>query len=276
MSAIDPPANPEFRKPVLVYVPCHNCEPKIAQTLREIPADYHGIMECLVVDNHSRDRTAQIVAGLIRRRELAFRTHLARTRENLGYAGSQKLAFSLAVAAPAVRRVIMLHGDGQYPPQLLALLRPHLESGAAVVTGYRSKRVFGPQEETPRSTDLVIKVLSAIESLVLGIHRREWHSGFVMYGREFLARVPFQRLGPWMHIDAEFLILAALLGAETRSIPIYKRYRGFKPFDGLPRLRYVGHVFRVMLRYRCGHYHRLLREGAPRPAAAPAFDLLSG
>jgi len=263
-----------FQRPVLVYVPCRNCEKKIEQTLGEIPEEFFDRMECLVVDNHSPDRTSQIVSELIRNRTLPFKVHLIRTREDLGYAGSQKLAFSLALQSPAVKRVIMLHGDGQYPPELLKDLLPHLESKLAVVTGYRSKKVFPEKEETPFVTNQVIRVLSSMESFCLGIDQKEWHSGFVMYHRDFLARVPFQHLSPWMHIDGEFLICAAMLGEETLSIPIYKRYKEFEAFRGLPRLLYLGHVLLVVLRYRTGHYHRLLKRNPP-PVALVGFDLLS-
>jgi len=42
----------KFKKPILVYLPCYNCENSVAQTIREIPSEFYGKIECLVVANN--------------------------------------------------------------------------------------------------------------------------------------------------------------------------------------------------------------------------------
>ena len=169
---------------------------------------------------------------------------------NVGYAGSQKLAFKLALQAPAVEWVIMLHGDGQYPPALLDEVAPHFDEPWDVVQGYRSKKAFGTKEETPRSTYAVIKTLDAIESGILGFPIYEWHSGFVMYATSFLRQIDLDRLTKSRHIDGHLLFAAHSIGAKIKRLPIWKRYRKFPGFVGWERIDYVLNVLRLTLRFR--------------------------
>jgi glycosyltransferase involved in cell wall biosynthesis len=256
---IRPPDEPlDFQQPVLVYLPCYNCEAFIADTISNIPVELHSQIECLVVDNQSTDRTADIVRGLKNGGNLPFKVSLVQTTENLRYAGSQKLAYALAREAPPVSKVIMLHGDGQYDPKLLSLLQPYLQQEYGLVNGYRHKPSFPDQEETPTTTYTIIKILSFIESLLTGIRQKEWHSGFVMYDTRFLSKVPLEALSTTRHIDGEFLICAGVLGEKTKAIPIYKRYEGYEEFKGAPRVQYLFDVAKVVWRYWLGYYHRVL------------------
>lgn len=259
MAATDE-AKINFQKPILIYLPCHNCAQKIEQVLNEIPKEFHPQIECLIVDNCSTDATSEIVLKVIRQKKFPFRIHLIRTKENLGYAGSQKLAFSLAIESAPVKHIIVLHGDGQYPPVHLKKFLPFIEKDYSLVNGFRDKTTYPKEEETPLMTYRIIKFLSAVESFFLGLKQKEWHSGFVMYRRDFIRRVPLQYLSPYMHIDGEFLMCAGVLNEKTAAVPIYKRYKGFVFFCGHARRKYIWHVFKLMLRYKSGYYHRFLKS----------------
>ena len=250
----------QFQKPVLIYMPCYNCAKKVVQTIREIPAELHDMIECFVVDNCSSDKTSAIVLEEIKAKRHPFRINLIQPKENIGFAGSQKLALYIASLSANVKHVIVLHGDGQYPPIMLKQFIPYLEKDFAIVNGHRSKRVYPDKEETPFITYSMIKFLSFCESVLLGLPEKEWHSGLVMYKTEFLRKIPFQFLSPWIHIDGEFLMCAGVLKEKTFSVPIYKRYKGFDAFAGLGRLKYITHVLRLIWRFKRGYYHNFLRS----------------
>jgi glycosyltransferase involved in cell wall biosynthesis len=254
-----------FQKPVLVYLPCYNCAETVLTTLSAIPTEMHADIECLVIDNQSPDGTAQIVSRAIQENRFPFKIAVIQPQDNIGYAGSQKLAYSLAVKSERVKNVIMLHGDGQYPAELVAGFRDYLGQGLAIVNGCRSKRVFFRKEETPWLTYLIIKCLSGLESALLGIRQKEWHSGFVMYSTDFLRKIPLAQLSATMHIDGEFLMCAAVLGEPTRSLPIYKKYKELDALGGWKRIEHILNVFKLIRKYKQGHYHRILN--APMPAA---------
>ena len=116
-----------FTRPVLVFLPCFNCGKKIVQVLSEIPASLHGRIECLVIDNNSTDDTCEQVLQVMSEGRFPFKISLVRNKTNYGYAGSQKLAMSLATQSPAVQQVMVLHGDGQYHPEHLSKFIPYLD-----------------------------------------------------------------------------------------------------------------------------------------------------
>ncbi len=256
---------PTFTKPVLIYVPCYNCAGSAAQVIRQIPRAFDQVAEVLLVDNCSDDDTGPVVSLQLRDVPATLPVQIIRTRRNLGYSGSQKLAYQIALANPAVETVIMLHGDGQYPPELCDQFLPLAQKGFDLVYGYRSKTRYPTQEETPWLTFTIIRLLSILESLVTRIFRKEWHTGFNMYSTRYLRRVPFQLITETPHIDGHLLYAASRLSAKVVGLPIFKRYKNLKAFDGDERLHYVLNVFRLMFRFQ-----RIdLKAEAPRSLFSP-------
>jgi len=246
-------------KKILVYMPCYNCAGKIRQTFQEIPNELHSQFECLVIDNHSTDNTKDIIEEIIREEVYPFKIHFIRTDKNLGYAGSQKLAYRFALQHECISHVIMLHGDGQYPPALLNDIMPYTEKDFELVYGYRIKKNHS-KEETPWPRYITIKTLSWIESFLLGIKHKEWYSGFVMYRTDFLRKIPLEQLSSTMHIDGEFLMCAHILKSKTYAVPIYKRYKVFKKLSSLTGVSVIIHIFKLIYRYRRGYYRRIIHE----------------
>lgn len=263
-----------FKKEILVYLPCYNCEAQIIKTLTGIPKILHEKIECLVVDNQSSDKTSELVLKEIKNNTFPFKVYLIKPKNNLGYAGSQKLAYSIAVRSGVIRQVIMLHGDGQYSSDLIKSFEPYFTKEYALVNGYRDKKIYPGKEETPLKTYIIIKFLSILESLLTGIKQKEWHSGFVMYATSYLKKLPLDKLSPTPHIDGEFLICADILKEKTFSIPIYKKYKDLTAFEGLGRIMHVLNVFKIIFNYRLTLYHKLLK-GNPASLLDVNYDILN-
>jgi glycosyltransferase involved in cell wall biosynthesis len=239
-----------FERDLLVYIPAYNCADHIISVLDEIPANFWNIAEVLIVDNRSTDDTVKTIQQMLAQNRWPGMVHLVQPSQNLGYAGSQKLAYSIALRSEGVKHVIMLHGDGQYPPELINDFLPFIESDYGIVYGYRDKSEYPDLEETPAGAYRVIKVLSAIESYVTGHRRKEWHSGFVMYSHEFLSRVDLDQLTDTYHIDGHMHFVAGELDEPVMAIPIWKRYKGYAPLTGLKRIRYLIDVLRLLVAFR--------------------------
>jgi len=263
----------EFQKPIVIYLPCYNTESAIVNTLSNIPEEFHDKIECLIVDNNSEDSTTDKVSKEVGRGTFPFKIHLIKANENLGYAGSQKLAYSLVTRSTNVEHIIMLHGDGQYDPSLMKKFLPLLGKNYGVIFAYRDKSLFPDKEETPIVTYLIIKILSWLENFLTGIDVKEWHNGFVLYQNDFLRKIPLQLLSDFPHIDGEFIIAASILQENTTSIPIYKRYENRVAFQGLGRIKHVFTIFKVMYRFKRKYYHGILKDGNP-PAVSDEFDII--
>lgn len=243
----DPNVDVSFARRLLIYVPAYNCRDTIVGVLAAIPEHVHAIADILVVDNCSEDGTAAAVLEAQRAGSIRRDVTVIQPSRNVGYAGSQKLAYSLACRCPAVQWVAMLHGDGQYPAELLGKLVTRLDSKAGIVYGHRSKLRHPFREETPILTWLIIRGLSVIESSLTGVFRVEWHSGFAMHATRFLRSVNLSALTNTPHIDGHLLYAAHALRERVETVPIFKRYKSLSPFEGAARRQYVIDVLKLMV-----------------------------
>jgi len=239
-----------FNKQLLIYIPAYNCADYIVGVIDEIPEKFWEIADILIVDNCSTDATVQMIQDARTAKRWARGIHLVQPDTNLGYSGSQKLAYRIALHSPKIQHVIMLHGDGQYPPELLNSFLPYVGSEYSVVYGFRDKSSYPEKEETPLFTYGVIKLLSSLESLVTGHKRKEWHNGFVMYSRAFLSKINLTALTDTYHIDGHIQFVAGELNEPVLDIPIWKRYEKYQQLRGLNRLAYIFHVLSLMIRFR--------------------------
>lgn len=256
----------KFNNEIVLYVPAYNCAKQMEHVLNEIPVEVFAKISLLIVDNCSLDGTANKAIGWAKGNSNKCDVTIIRPVSNLGYSGSQKLAYSILInpeIAGNVRKVIMLHGDGQYPPLFLSRFAEFFESDKAIVYGYRSKSAYGEKEETPWHTYILIKLLSALESLITGISRKEWHSGFAMYDISFLKRVRLAALTDSPHIDGHLQFAAGQLGLPVETIPIYKRYKDFEAFGGTARIYYVLRVLYLIAGFRFSKNEILGSLGEP-------------
>jgi len=237
-------------KPLLIYIPAYNCGKYIVSVLDEIPSHFWDIADFLIVDNCSTDDTLANIQIARTENRWAKPIQVIQTQENLGYSGSQKLAYSLALTSQITKKVIMLHGDGQYPPELLDVFTPYIESDHGLVYGFRDKSTFPEIEETPAFTYRIIKGLSALESFITRHRRKEWHTGFVMYSREFLEQLDFEALTDTYHIDGHIQFASGEFGIDVKAISIWKRYKNYEQLKGLNRITYIFHVLRLMVQFR--------------------------
>ena len=239
-----------FSSRILIYIPAYNCSETISSVLAGIPTQVAEKADILVLDNCSKEPIESVIRKSFPAGIHARPITIIRSESNLGYAGSQKLAYKLALQSKSIEWVIMLHGDGQYPPELLELYIPFFESKIGIVYGYRSRRHFPSKEETPFFSSLIIKTLSFLENIVTGYSRLEWHTGFLMHSTRFLKRVNLDALTTTPHIDGHLLFAAGVLGEAVEAVPIYKRYNSFQAFEGAARRRYVLDVLRLMFLFR--------------------------
>ena len=120
-----------------VLVVAYNAETTLARVLDRIPpATKLQLAEVLVQDDHSQDDTHSVALEY-----LAQQSHLnltaVRHPENLGYGGNQKAGYTYAINH-GWDVVVLLHGDGQYAPEIIGdIIAPIVEGGADAVFGSR-------------------------------------------------------------------------------------------------------------------------------------------
>src|SRR5690242_7517506 len=124
---------------VLVFVVAYNAERTLETVLSRIPAsladDYE--VEILAIDDASGDRTFEIGQQIKTARSLPFPLRVLFNPINQGYGGNQKIGYHYALKNN-FDFVALLHGDGQYAPEVLPeLLKPLVQGAADAVFGSR-------------------------------------------------------------------------------------------------------------------------------------------
>lgn len=119
---------PTGKKRVLVFVVAYNAESTILGVLERIPALEEFEVEVLVIDDASADGTYEVSERLRRLHQYKHPLTVMANPANQGYGGNQKIGYQYAIAAN-VDIVVLLHGDGQYAPELLPELLAPISRG---------------------------------------------------------------------------------------------------------------------------------------------------
>jgi len=131
-------------------------------------------LELIVVDDGSRDRTAEIVSSFAQAR-------LVRHPTNQGYGAALKTGFYQSTG----ELLAFLDADGTYPPEYLPdLCREVLEKGADLAIG---SRMLGAKSHMPRVRRLGNKLFAGLLSLVGNAHITDSSSGMRVLRRDALA-----------------------------------------------------------------------------------------
>lgn len=200
---------------IIAVMPAYNAESTLAATLADVPVG--SIDEVILVDDGSTDRTVQVA----REMGLTVIVH----PENRGYGGNQKTCYRHALEHGA-DLVVMIHPDYQYDSRVIPLATRFIELGICdVVLGSRIRsREEALAGGMPKYKYFSNRMLTAAENFALGQNLGDFHSGFRVYRREVLERVPFERNSDDFVFDSQFLVQAVRLGFRLGDIPVPVRY----------------------------------------------------
>jgi glycosyltransferase involved in cell wall biosynthesis len=245
---------PKRHHKVVAVLPAYNAERTLAATLADIPVG--AVDEIVLVDDGSTDRTVQVA----REMGLTVIVH----PENRGYGGNQKTCYRYALDNGA-DIVVMIHPDYQYDSRVIPHAVGMIELGICdVVMGNRIRsRREALDGGMPVYKYLSNRVLTTVENLALGQNLGDFHSGFRVYRREVLERVPFDRNSDDFVFDTQFLVQAIHHGFRLGDIPVPVRYFDAASSINFRRsLVYGVRTLCVVSRWwlhRCGWSSRLFR-----------------
>jgi glycosyltransferase involved in cell wall biosynthesis len=212
---------PESREPtkrrhrIIAVMPAYNAEMTLAATLADMPPG--SVDEVILVDDGSTDRTVEVA------REIGLTVFVH--PENKGYGGNQKTCYREALARGA-EIVVMIHPDYQYDSRVIPHAVGIIELGICdVVLGSRIRsRAEARKGGMPRYKYLANRFLTAVENMALGQNLGDFHSGFRVYRREVLERIPYEGNSDDFVFDTQFLVQAVRLGFRLGDIPVPVRY----------------------------------------------------
>jgi glycosyltransferase involved in cell wall biosynthesis len=200
---------------VVAVMPAYNAERTLAATLADVPVG--AVDEVILVDDGSTDRTVQVARDM----GLTVIAH----PENRGYGGNQKTCYREALARGA-DVVVMIHPDYQYDSRVIPLAVGFIELGICdVVLGSRIRsRAEALQGGMPVYKYIANRFLTFAENCALGQNLGDFHSGFRVYSRAVLERIPFERNSDDFVFDTQFLVQAVHHGFRLGDVPVPVRY----------------------------------------------------
>ena len=237
-------------KRIGILVATHNAVNTVTRVLKRITPDvWRNVEEIAVFDDASQDHTYELAVGLKTLRDLP-KLHVLRHPTNLGYGGNQKAGYRYFIDK-GFDVVVLLHGDGQYAPEILShLYHPIVEGQADAVFGSRMMDAYGGPLKggMPLYKYLGNLILSAFQNRTLGMNLTEFHSGYRAYSLHALKKIDFSRMTDDYHFDTELIIKLNHQHYTTKEVPI-PTYYGTE-LQYVKGLNYAKNVFRAVRRYK--------------------------
>ena len=197
------------KKKILIFIPAYNVEKTVTKVIKKIPKiiykKFHiGI---LVIEDYSKDNTIKVLKKFLQKKINKKKINLIINKKNHGYGGVQKIAFNYAINKK-FEYVVMLHGDGQYPPRkILNLIQPLVTNKYDAVFGSRMINSFDAIRGCMPLYKYVANILlTSFQNLVLSSKLSEFHSGYRSYKTSSLKKVKFNKNTNRFHFDTEIII----------------------------------------------------------------------
>jgi 2-polyprenyl-3-methyl-5-hydroxy-6-metoxy-1,4-benzoquinol methylase len=239
---------------ILVFVVAYEAERHIRNVFQRIPKElfHDGRISFLCIDDASSDAGRDVLVEWLDERGITNVTVL-RNPVNQGYGGNQKLGYRYAIER-GFDCVILLHGDGQYAPELLPRFIEAFETkNADVILGSRMALPGGARRGgMPLYKRIGNRLLTWAQNRLTGLGLSEYHTGYRAYSTALLRRVPFEIDTNEFHFDTEILLQAQHVGARIVEFPIPTHYGD--EICRVPGLRYAWNAIRSTVQYAL---HRL-------------------
>src|SRR3954451_17583984 len=165
------------QKKIGILIVAYNAESTLRSVLHRIPAPiWEKIEEVFVFDDHSQDRTHEVGKELEEHEDFAGKLKVFKNPANLMYGGNQRKGYQYAIER-GLDIVVLLHGDGQYAPEVMQDLLTPLETGQADMVMGSRMLVPGAarQGNMPLYKFVGNKVLTWTENTLVGTHLSEFH-----------------------------------------------------------------------------------------------------
>lgn len=211
-------------KKVLLLVLTYNAERFIEGVLDRIPDSVWQsaafTTELLIIDDQSGDNTFyRAISYSLNNKHLNIT--VLHNPANLGYGGNQKIGYHYAIQRD-FDVVLLLHGDGQYPPeQIEQMVQPILDGEADAVLGSRMiSKMDALRGHMPLYKWIGNQVLTSIQNRILSTSLAEFHTGFRAYSVPALQSIPFDLDSNYYDFDTDIIIQLVDTRKRIREIPI--------------------------------------------------------
>lgn len=250
-----------------ILIVAYNAEATLERVIDRIPPNILAkVEEIFVFDDASQDRT--YVVGKQLQQEYADGIEqevgsdrrpvlsIFRNPVNLMYGGNQRRGYQYAIER-GLDVVVLLHGDGQYAPEVMQHLLTPLETGQADMVMGSRMMVKGAalRGNMPLYKYVGNRVLTFVQNLLAGANFTEFHSGYRAYSVHALREIPLEKLTTNWHFDTQIILEFLKRGFRIQEVPIPTYYGDeICHVNGIP---YALNCIRESLLYALFHRWRI-------------------
>ncbi len=251
-----------------ILVVAYNAQSTLHQVLQRVPLEIMDkVEEVFVFDDASQDETHKVGEAL-RDSHAPGKISIFRNDENQMYGGNQRRGYEYAIER-GFDIVVLLHGDGQYAPEVMQELLGPLERGEAdMVMGSRMLIPGGAlRGNMPMYKFVGNKILTTTQNFLIGSNFSEFHSGYRAYSVAALKTIQLERLTHNWHFDTQIILQMLRRRFRVLEVPIPTYYGDeICRVNGIP---YAAHCLHESLKYRLAQQNKSRREPRRRLSNAP-------
>ena len=244
-----------MKKKLLVLIVAYNHEKFIGKVLDRLDDNLSNIYdtEILINDDSSSDNTLKIIKDYTNNSKKNFKYKVLSNPVNQGYGGNQKIGFLYAIKN-GFDYVALIHGDGQYAPELLEdLVKPLDDDKLDAVFGSRMINKNGAiKGGMPLYKYVGNKILTAYQNLIFDKKFSEFHSGYRIYKVNSLRKIPFELNNNDHSFDNEIIIQFLLANLNIKELPIPTYYGD--EISYVNGFKYAFQVFKANLKAKLQNY----------------------
>ena len=212
---------------LLIYVVTYNHEKFIEKTLERIDQKLfeNYDTEILVNDDSSTDNTLKIIRNIKNNFNKKAKFTILSNPKNLGYGHNQKIGYFYSIKNK-FDYVALLHGDGQYAPEVLPELMESIKkNNSMALFGSRMMSKFGALKGgMPLYKFIGNKILTFLQNKILNSNLSEFHSGYRIYKVEALKQIPFHLNSNGYSFDTEIIIQFLISKFKISEVSIQTYY----------------------------------------------------
>lgn len=233
-------------------IPAYNEGARLGATLEKVLGYVHAQnweAEVIVVNDGSRDNTAEIAAAL------AERDPTVRLVQNPGNHGKGYSVRNGMLHAQG-ELLIFTDADLSSPIEESPKLLGAIEEGADIAIGSRWLRTETQIQRQPLHRQLFGRIFNVLLRLTLGLPFKDTQCGFKAFRRPAAQAIfPLQRIERW-GFDPEILFLARKLGFKTKEVPVLWGHSGGTRINPLvDGFRMFTEMLRIRWYSLSGKYH---------------------
>ncbi len=231
-----------------ILIVAYNAATTLAKVLERIPQEIKDkTAEIFVFDDASQDSTYE-VGNFCKQDFPGTKLSVYKNPVNLMYGGNQRQGYMYAIDH-GIDIVVLLHGDGQYAPEIMQTLLTPLETGEADMVMGSRMMIPGAalKGNMPTYKYYGNRILTWIENRLVGTRLTEFHSGYRAYSTKALRNIPLGWLTYNWHFDTQIILEFLKRGYRIQEVPIPTYYGDeICRVNGIP---YAMHCVATSLKY---------------------------